>query len=104
MYKLAVAIPFTRNCAQPVDDLFLLCYEWGFIMALSYHEQAYILDALNITPRYLDDTLNIDNLYVDNMVSQIKVSMGAKIRNRYNQVPHLTLQTVNFITSIPSNS
>ena len=52
-------------------------------MSLSYHEQAYILDAFNITPRYLDDTLKKDNLYVENMVSQINP------------------QTFNFIKSIP---
>ena len=29
-----------------------------------------------------------------NFVSIIKVSNGAKIRNRYNQVPHLTINLV----------
>ena len=38
----------------------------------------------------MDDILNIIDVYFDNMV---KVSKGAKIRNRYNQVPHLTQDT-----------
>ena len=57
-------------------------------MSLSYHEQAYIFDAFNITLIYKDATLNIDNLHVDNMVS--KVRKRAKISNRYDQAPHLT--------------
>ena len=40
-------------------------------MSLSDDKQAYIIDAFNTTPRYLDDILNINNLYFDNMVSQI---------------------------------
>ena len=67
------------------------------MMSLSHDKQA-----VNSTFRYLDDILNINNIYYDNMVSpiypselllnkantsDIKVSKGAKIRNRYNQVP-----------------
>ena len=55
-----------------------------------------------------DDLLNIDNLYFEQMVGQtylnklrlnktipliLKVRKVAKIRNRYNQVPHLTMGT-----------
>ena len=71
------------------------------MMSLSDDKQADIIDAFNTTSRYLDDILNINNVYFYNIVSQIypsefqinKVSKGAKIRNRYNQVPHLTQDT-----------
>ena len=96
------------NCAPLVADLFLFCYERDFMMSLSDDKQADVIDAFNTTSRYLDDILNIKNVYFDNMVSQIylstlqlnkantsdtEVSKGAKIRNRYNQVPHLTQDT-----------
>ena len=73
-----------------VADLFLFCYERDFMMSLSDDKQADVIDAFNTTSRYLDDILNINNAYFDNMV---KVSKGTKIRNRYNQVPHLTQDT-----------
>ena len=75
------------------------------MMSLSDDKQADIIDAFNTTSRYLDDILNIDNVYFDNMVSQmyplelIKVSKGAKIRNQYNQVPHLTQDTNGKVTN-----
>ena len=46
---------------------------------------------------YLDAILNIENVYFDNMV---KVSKGTKIRNRYNQVPHLTQDTNGKVTNL----
>ena len=58
------------------------------------YKQADISDVFNTASRYLDDILNINNLYFYTMVSQIypsessnliKVSKGAKIRNRYNK-------------------
>ena len=54
-----------------VADLFLFCYERGFIMSLSDDKQADIIDAFNTTASYLDDILNIKNVYFDTMVSQI---------------------------------
>ena len=50
-----------------------------------------LIYAFNTTSRYLDDILKINNVYFDDMVS--KVSEGAKIRNPYNQVSHLTQDT-----------
>ena len=61
-----------------------------------------LLSALNtfniegVLSLVLDDILNINNIYFDNMV---KVSNGAKIRNRYNQVPHLTQDTNGKVTN-----
>ena len=40
-------------------------------MSLSNDKQADIIDAFNITSRYLDNFLNINFIYLDNMVSQI---------------------------------
>ena len=59
------------NCAPLVADLFLFCYERGFMMSLSDDKQADVIDGFNITSRYLDDILNINNVYFDNMVSHI---------------------------------
>ena len=68
-----------------------------------------IIDAFNTKARYLVDFLNINNIHFSNMVSQIypselhpnkantwdtKLRNGAKVRNRYNQVPHLTQDTI----------
>ena len=66
------------------------------MMSLSDDKQADIIDAFNTTARYLDDILNINNDYLDNMV---KVSKVAKIRKRYNQVPHLTQDTNGKVTN-----
>ena len=59
------------NCAPLVADLILFCYERDFMMPLSDDKQADVIDALNITSRYLDDILNINNVYFDNIVGQI---------------------------------
>ena len=60
------------------------------MMSLSDDKQADVVDAFNTTSRYLDNILDINNVYFDNI---IKVSKGEKIRNRNNQVPHLTQDT-----------
>ena len=71
------------------------------MMSLSDDKQADVIDAFNTTSIYLDAILNINNVYFDNMV---KVSKDAKIRSRYNQVPHLTekytLQSSNLMKPI----
>ena len=59
------------NYAPLVADLFLFCYERGFIMSLSVDKQSDIIDTFSTTSRYLDDNLNIDNIHFDNVVSQI---------------------------------
>ena len=59
------------DCAPLVADLFLFCYERGFMMSLSDDKQADVFDAYNTTSRYLGDILNINNVYFDNMVNQI---------------------------------
>ena len=59
------------NYAPLVADLFLFCYERGFIMSLSVDKQTDIIDTFSTTSRYSDDNLNIDNIYFVNMVNQI---------------------------------
>ena len=59
------------NCAPLVADLFLFCYERGFMKDLSSDKQADIIKASNSTSRYVDDLLNIDNPYFEGMVNQI---------------------------------
>ena len=49
------------NCAPPVADLFLICYERDFVLALSDNNQADITEAFDSTSRYLDNLLNIYN-------------------------------------------
>ena len=59
------------NCAPLVADLFLFCYERDFMKSLSRENQADIIEAFNLTSRYLDDLLNIDNIYFYQMVDRI---------------------------------
>ena len=70
LYRQVVGIPMGTICAPLVADLFLFCYERGFIMSLSDDKQADVIDAFNTTFRYLDDMLNTNNVYFDNVVSQ----------------------------------
>ena len=54
------------NWAPLVADLFLFCYERGFVLSLSDNNQTdIIVEAFNSTSRYLDDLLNIDNPYFE---------------------------------------
>ena len=54
-----------------IADLFLFCYGRDFMKSLSRENQADIIEAFNLTSRYLDDLLNIDNIYFDQMVDRI---------------------------------
>ena len=66
-----VGIPMGTNCAPLVADLFLFCYERGFMMSLSDDRRADVVDAFDAASRCLDDILDVDNVYFENMVSQI---------------------------------
>ena len=59
------------SCAPLAADLFLFCYERGFLIFLSNDKQADIIGAFNTTSRYLDDILNISGVCSDTVVSQI---------------------------------
>ena len=75
LYRQTIGIPMGTNCAPLVADLFLFCYERDFMKSLmkslSRENQADIIEAFNLTSRYLDDLLNIDNIYFDQMVDRI---------------------------------
>ena len=71
LYRQIVGIPMGTNCAPLVADLFLFCYERDFMLSLSDNNQTDIIEAFNLTSRYLDDLLNIDNPYFEQMVGQI---------------------------------
>ena len=63
LYRQVVGIPMGTNCAPLDANLFLFCYERGFIMSLSGDKQADVSDAFNTTSRYLEDILNINNVF-----------------------------------------
>ena len=71
LYRQIVSIPMGTNCAPLVADLFLFCYERGFMLSLSDNNQTDIIEAFNSTSRYLDDLHSIDNPYFEQMVGQI---------------------------------
>ena len=71
LYRQTVGIPMGTNCAPLVADLLLFCYERDLMKSLSRENQADIIEAFNLTSRYLDDLLNIDNIYFDQMVDRI---------------------------------
>ena len=66
-----LGIHMGTNCAPLFADLFLFCYERDFMMSLSDDKQADIIEAFNITSRYLDDIFNINNVHFENMICQI---------------------------------
>ena len=71
LYRQIVGVPTGTNCAPPVADLFLFCYERDFMLSLSEDNQSGVIEAFNSTSRYLDDLLNIDNNFFDSMVNRI---------------------------------
>ena len=64
LYIEVVGIHFGTNCALLVANLFLFSYERDFIVSLSDDKQTDIINAFNITSRYLDDILNNNNVYL----------------------------------------
>ena len=70
LFRQIVGIPMGTNCAPLVADLFLFCYERGFMMSLSEEKQSVDTEAFSSTSRYMGDLLNIDN-YFDSLISQI---------------------------------
>ena len=49
LYRQIVGIRMGTNCALLVADLFLVCYERGFMLSLSDNNQADIIEAFNST-------------------------------------------------------
>ena len=52
-------------------DLFLYCYERDFMDSLNPDNQADVIEAFNLTSRYLDNLLNIGNPYSEDIANQI---------------------------------
>ena len=71
LYRQNVGIPFGTNCAPPVADLFLFCYERDFMKSLTKEKRYDLIDAFKSTSRYLDDLLNMDNIHFKHMVHRI---------------------------------
>ena len=71
LYRQIVGIPMGTNCAPHEADLFLFCYERGFMLFLSEDYQFDDVEAFSSTSRYLEDLLNIDNNFFDSMVNRI---------------------------------
>ena len=68
LYIQNVGIPMGTNCAPLVADLFLICYERGFMKSLTKEKRYDLIDAFNSASRYLDDLLNVDNIHFEHMV------------------------------------
>ena len=49
LYRQIVGIPMGTNCAPLVADLFLYCYEKGFMDSLNHDNQADVIEAFNST-------------------------------------------------------
>ena len=62
LYRHIIGIPISTNCAPLVADLFLFCYERGFMLSLSDNNQTDIIEAFNFTIRYLDDLHNLGSM------------------------------------------
>ena len=96
-----VGIPMGTNCAPLVADLFLFCYERGFMTPLSDIKQAEIIETFNSTSRYLDDLLNIDNPYFEGMVNHIyppELQLN-KANTSDTDAPFLDLHSNGFVSS-----
>ena len=71
LYRQNVGIPMGTNCAPLVADLFLFCYERGFMKSPTKEKRYDLIDAFNSTSRYLDDLLNIDSIHFEHMIHRI---------------------------------
>ena len=71
LYRQNVGIPMGTNCVPLVADLFLFYYERDFMKSLTKEKRFDLIDAFNLTSRYLDDLLNIDKIHFEHMVHRI---------------------------------
>ena len=71
LYRQIVGIPMGTNCVHLVADLFLFCYERGFMLSLSEDNQSDVIKAFSSTSRYLNDLLSIYNNIFDSMVNRM---------------------------------
>ena len=52
-----------------------------------------IIDAYNLTSRYLEDLLNIDNIYIEVMVQRINSPLNFTYAKQMRQIPKRHSQT-----------
>ena len=70
LYRQIVGIQVGTNCAPPLADLFLFCYEGDIVLSLSNNNQTDI-KTFKFTSKCIDDLLFIDNPYFEHIVGQI---------------------------------
>ena len=61
VYQRIVGIPMCTNCAPLIADLFLYCYERGFMSNLQKSKRFDLIYMFNDNSRYLDDIFTINN-------------------------------------------
>ena len=61
VYQQIVGIPMGTNCAPPIVNLFLYCYERDFMSNPQKSKWFDLIDKCNDTSLYLDDIFTIDN-------------------------------------------
>ena len=72
-----------------------------FMMSLSDDTQADIIEASNLTSRYLKDLLNIDNPYIEGMATKIyptELQLN-KANSTENEAPFLDLHSITSISN-----
>ena len=72
MTSLSLLAGRTVSVGLLLQVTFLFCYERFFMSSLSSYPTD-VIEAFNITPRYLDDLLNKTKSYFDQMLSQIYI-------------------------------
>ena len=91
LYRKNIGIPMGTNCAPPIVDLFLYCYERDFMDLHNHDNQTDVIEAFYLNSRNLNYLLNIDNPYFEGMVNQIyphKLQLN-KANTRDNEAPVL---------------
>ena len=58
LYRQIVGIPIGTNCIPLIADLFSFNFEGDFMLSLSDKIHADVIEAFNLTSRYLDNMQN----------------------------------------------
>ena len=71
LYRQNVGITMGTNCVPLVADLFLFCYKRDFMKSHTKEKRYDLIDAFNLTSRYLHNLHNIDNIHFEHMVHRM---------------------------------
>ena len=85
VYKQNVGIPIGSDCAQELANLYLLSYEYSYVMSLrdNGHEDSHFLQYPN---RYIDDLLSLnDSGYIERVYKDIYPDV--MVLNKTNNTP-----------------